>query len=121
MPDHVFSQSYAGTHTRIATVDQPGIGGGCHRYHIRTDSQQYGTLDRLIEFQDGPVAQVGVNGLHNEHLLAIVAHRLRGFQSGSFACQQNQIALQKVQEALFWLEDRANDRSARGVDGSPSK
>jgi len=39
-----------------------------------------------ILFQNGPIGEVGVNGVTNEALLAIVADRLRGFQGGPTAC-----------------------------------
>jgi hypothetical protein len=38
-------------------------------------------------FQNGPIAEVGVNGVTHEVLLAIVADRLRSFQKGAVRLQ----------------------------------
>lgn len=113
----IFSQAYAEMYATVKAVDEPGPGGGHHRYNVRIDSQQFGTLDKLVEFQEGSVKEVGVNGIQNEHLLAMVIDRLQGFQSGPYACQENAVALTKLREAMFWLEERTKDRANRGVEG----
>jgi len=102
----------------ITVQDTPGAGGACHRYAVRwTDrSGDPGGLD--VRFQDGPIAEAGVNGITQEVLLAIVADRLRGFQAGGFACRENALALTKVEEALMWLHRRTRDRMQRGVEGT---
>lgn len=74
-----------------------------------------------INFQNGPIAESGVNGISNEALLAIVEDRLIGFQSGEYACRENAIALTKLQEAMMWLQKRTRDRVARGVEGTMQK
>ena len=103
----------------IDVVDEPGNGGACHRYLITdTLEPQRGRINCLIEFQNGPINEVGVNGISNESLLAIVEHRLQGFQSGSYSCRENAFALTKVQEALDWLHCRTHDRIDRGVEGT---
>jgi hypothetical protein len=61
---------------------------------------------------------VGVNGITNEVLLAIVADRLRGFQSSPYACQENAEALECTEAALRRLHDRTRAREARGVEGT---
>jgi hypothetical protein len=62
-----------------------------------------------IKFQDGPVPENGVNGLTNEVLLAIIAHRIDQLNK-EIPCRENSIAITKVQEALFWLEERTRNR-----------
>ena len=57
----------------------------------------------------------------NEDLIAIVIDRMRGFQSGDYACRDNAIALTKLEEALMWLRNRTNGREARGVEGTNIK
>lgn len=102
----------------ITAVDGPGPGGASHRYDVniidprlwdkqpdgsevldieKTATQRHGVQ---IVFQNGPIAEAGANGLSNEALLAIVEDRLKGFQSGQFACRENAIALTKIQEAM---------------------
>jgi hypothetical protein len=52
-----------------------------------------------------------------EDLLAIVIHRLQGFQTGPFKCRENALALTKLEEALHWLNHRTARRVSRGVEG----
>lgn len=72
----------------------------------------------LIPFQTGPVREVGVNGLTNEALLAIVQDRLERYQDGPLACPQNAAAWSSVRTALAHLHMRTRDRMARGVEGT---
>jgi hypothetical protein len=71
-----------------------------------------------VLFQNGPINEVGVNGVTQEVLLSIVADRLRSFQSGPFSCRENAIALTKIEEALHWLQQRTLARMRRGVEGT---
>lgn len=79
------------------------------------DSEHDETLE-LIGFQHGAVCEAGVNGVTNEALLAIVAHRLKGFQAGPMACRENALALTKIEESLHWLQTRTRRRIAAGVE-----
>jgi len=75
-----------------------------------------------ISFQNGPLQETGYpNGVSNEALLAVIEDRLLGFQSGEYACQENALALRKLQEAMMWLHQRTRDRIARGVEGTNEK
>ncbi len=116
----------------IQVLDEPGPGGACHRYDITgfdtgtNPSNSAGgyrsSFSRLIIlFQNGPIAETGVTGISNEALIAVVIDRLRGFQSGQYACRENALALTKLQEALMWLQKRTLDRAARGVEGTSQK
>lgn len=100
----------------ITVLDEPGSGGACHEYEI-SHSEMPSTV---ISFQNGPISEegVGVNGLTHEVLLAIVADRLRGFQSGPYACKANEQALTKLEEAQHWLQQRTLERMRRGVEGT---
>lgn len=102
----------------IQVVDEPGQGNANHIYEIYV-----GKTGRTVrvEFQNGPIAERGVNGISQEALLAIVEDRLVGFQDGQYACRENAIALTKVQEAMQWLQKRTRDRMARGVEGTSTK
>ncbi len=108
----------------ISVTDEPGAGGANHRYEVSgyntstnpsTSTTQSGTT---ILFQNGPIAEAGVNGLTQEVLLAIVADRLRSFQSGPYACRENALALTKIEEAQHWLQQRTIARMRRGVEGT---
>lgn len=101
----------------ISVCDEPGPGGACHEYQIDLPAQ----TACVIEFQKGPIKEAGINGITQEVLLAIVIDRLRGFQSGEYACRENAIALTYTEAALMWLQKRTRDRLARGVEGTSQK
>ena len=72
-------------HTQVEALDKKGQGNANHKYKIYKAVVNGSDLNEglcLIEFQNGPVKEKGVNGIHNEDLIAIVIDRLAGFQSG---------------------------------------
>lgn len=104
----------------VVALDEPGSGGASHKYGINGGKNAVFVAPDIV-FQNGPINEVGVNGVQNEDLLAIVIDRLQGFQSGQFACRENAIALTKIQEAMHWLLHRTRERVARGVEGTHTK
>lgn len=129
--DHVIN--LANDKLKIEVMDDPGAGGANHRYDITgfdTESNPSAThpngyrasFSRLIVvFQNGPIAESGVNGITQEALLAIVADRLRSFQAGPYSCKANACALTHVEEAMHWLQQRTIERMRRGVEGTSAK
>jgi hypothetical protein len=127
--DHIVSGDQA-VHLKIVVADEPGAGGANHRYVItgfdattnpsRFDPDE-GIDKKIVLFQNGPIKEVGVNGLTQEALLAIVIDRLRSFQAGQFSCRENAIALTKLEEGLMWLQRRTLARIRRGVEGTHQK
>lgn len=110
-------------HTSVWVIDEPGAGGAHHHYQIAmnvTDTPGSKGFAN-IGFQNGPVGEVGPNGIFIEDLLHICRHRLQCFQSGDFACRENALALTKIEEALHWLDHRTLDRQRRGVEGINKK
>ena len=101
----------------ITAIDLPGAGGANHEYMIEVPEG----LTCRISFQNGPIAENGVNGVTQEALLAIVADRLRSFQAGPHACPENSDALTHTIEALETLKARTKARMARGVEGTHKK
>lgn len=103
----------------VQVHDEPGHGGACHEYTItipgddRTPQTMFG-----IPFQNGPIAEVGVNGLTHEALLAILIDRMEGFQAGPYASGDNQEALDAMRRAQVALQRRTLARMARGVEGT---
>lgn len=114
----------------IQVLDEPGAGGACHRYKVlgyhdltnasRPAERQADTSVEVL-FQNGPINEVGVNGVTHEALLAIVADRIRSFQAGQYACRENALALTKIEEAQMWLQSRTLARMRRGVEGTHQK
>lgn len=87
----------------------PGPAG--HFYGIR-----FGQSNGKIFFQNGPVKEVGVNGVTNEALLAILIHRTETLNK-LFPCAENEAALEHMQKALQSFNDRTANRMARNVEG----
>lgn len=98
----------------LTAVDKPGAGGACHEYRVHLGDDQIASLS----FQNGPIAEVGVNGITQEILLSVVADRLRHFQQGPYACTENARALQYVEAAQGALKLRTTKRMDRGVEGT---
>lgn len=107
-------------YTQVEVLDLPGPGNACHNYRVTTIPKKDQDTSVLceVEFQKGPIKESGVNGCHNEDLIAIVIDRLEGFQSGEYKCRENALVLTKLEEALHWLRHRTQKRISRGVEGT---
>lgn len=115
---------------KIEVLDEPGSGGAHHAYDITgfdtannpasCDAQGYRrSFSRMpIVFQNGPIAEAGVNGVTHEALLAILIDRLECFQRGPYASHYNQDALGALQYAQDRLLARTRERMARNVEGT---
>jgi len=111
----------------IVALGSPGCGGANHHYEIQgmdcsnnpcmNTGKPHPTITPVV-FQCGTIPEYGVNGLTHEVLLAIVADRLCGFQSGKYACKENARALTHTEEAMHWLRQRTLARMHRGVEGT---
>jgi hypothetical protein len=114
----------------ILVTDEPGAGGANHRYGITgfdtfnnpsVAGEERSSQSVVLFFQNGPIAEVGVNGITHEALLAILVDRLQSFQAGPYACRENALALTHLQDAQHWLNHRTRARMARGVEGTHEK
>lgn len=103
---------------RLFAIDEPGPGNACHEYLIQDALADGSDVFAEIRFQKGPLQENAFNGCSNESILAVVVDRLKGFQSGPYACRENALALTKIQEAIMWLHHRTKARAARGVEGT---
>ena len=103
----------------VADDRDPAIGGNMsHNYTIEcTDAN--GDIVRLgeVHFQRGAVLEHGLNGVTNEHLIAVCIDRLEGAQEGPFASADNEAAIVALKAASEALAKRTRDRMARGVEG----
>lgn len=108
--DGLFTQKY----TRIEH-DEPEFGAP-HVFVV--SEQEFGKILTTVRFQKGPVKEHGINGVHNEDLLAMVYTRLKGFQATPFACKENELAIAHIEGALTALRARTNERESRGVEGT---
>lgn len=98
---------------KIEATDGPGPGGANHVY-----AMNWGNGAVTLQFQNGAIAEVGVNGITHEALLAVLVDRLQAFQKGPYSCRENSIALTKLEEAQHWLHHRTRARMDRGVEGT---
>jgi hypothetical protein len=75
-----------------------------------------------ILWQSGPLGRDGdrkePNGAFVEDVIAVALQRLQFYNEAGFGCRQNAIAITKLEEALFWLRDRTEEREKRGVEGT---
>lgn len=108
---------------KVEAVDDKGVGNANHKYKITSlpNGTQGGFTDYIC-FQKGARKDPNaVDGILDEDLLEIVRDRLIGFQSGDFATKENKLALRHIEDALFWLNKRKEDRVKRGVLGTYDK
>lgn len=107
----------------IVVIDDKADGGENSRYQVIDVSKQNTEPDSTdiviaeIQFQNGPIPTVGVNGVTNEVLISIVIDRLESFQEGKLANRYNSAALHSLHTALASLKQRTIDRMERGVEG----
>lgn len=115
---------------KIEVLDEPGAGGACHLYQVTGFNTTSNPSDPFTKrhgqpaehatvlFQNGPIAEVGVNGITHEALIAILIDRLESFQAGPYACVENHNALHQLKYAQHWLQQRTKARMERGVEGT---
>lgn len=89
-----------------------------HIFVVRASNNPHGEPVQTIQFQDGPLKEDHIDGVHNEDLILMVMARLEAFQKGQFSCRENAIALTKLEESLMWLSKRTLARKQRGVEGT---
>ena len=76
----------------------------------------------LIQFQNGARKDpAAITGIIDTDLLEIVRDRLKGFQSGDFATEDNAEALKHIEIALMYMNKRVMDRYERNVLGTYQK
>lgn len=105
---------------QVVAKDKPNPAGAHRWYEIGWgDVLQNPTCNNQIylRFQDGDPNVVGVNGVTNEALLAVLIDRFEGFQSGPFKCAENELCLIKLKSCMTALESRSGQRIARNVEG----
>ena len=110
----------------ITVMDEVGSGGAHHWYDIRgylpatnpSAPEDDEVQHTRILFQNGPINEVGVNGITHEALLVVLADRLRCFQGGAYRNDHNERALAHIEQALAELKARTIARLQRGAEGT---
>ena len=77
-----------------------------------------------ITWQNGPLDRAHgakPNGAFVEDVLEVCKRRLEHYQKSAFACEENAIAMQFIEDAIVALTARRRDRISRGVQGKNEK
>lgn len=121
-PDHYSNPGdevviYRDQHLEVVRRGPATPGQAIADYDVTTRRPPYPSVG-CVHFQHDTVLNVGIVGMTNERLLAMVIDRLRCFRSGPFACDENATALSLLELALEDLLLRPARRTARGVEGT---
>lgn len=94
-------------HVHIYAMDAPQDNGASHQYRVeRSDASQLGYVNFHRALPEEIEMGLGVNGITDEALLAILADRMKGLQDGPGSCKEFGIALKKIEEAAAVLNTR---------------
>lgn len=108
-------QIYAEGELVVKHLETDKIPAG-HSYYADINAGASSRPLALIDFQNGPIREVGTNGFTNEALLAILIHRTETVNT-QFPCEENELAIKRMKEALEAFNQRTANRKARGVEG----
>ena len=100
--------------------------GGYEVNHY-SDKEVLGLTSRFIDIdhdentitfkiQNGPIKEAGVNGCQVDTLIYAAKTILEGLNK-NYPCIENSMAINKLQAALDWLNERTKNRQERGVEG----
>ena len=87
-------------------------------HHFKVVNVEDGSTVGRVDFQEGPIKEVGINGVNNEDLILMVVCRLESFQKSEYACNENAEALEHLYGAIDALRSRTNRRAAAGIEGT---
>ena len=84
---------------------------GNQKYHgVSNGNQIHFTM------QDGPIKEVGINGLQASDLLFFCKELFKSLNK-AYPCRENALTITKIEEAIHWQDARTKDRQSRGVEG----
>lgn len=104
----------------VYRVGEQGPGGAYHTYAIVKVDPEEGEnpIIATIKFQKGPRSEeTSRHGILDHELIEIVLDRIKAFQKGKFAADQNWMVIFFLEQALKWMNARVEDRIKRGVLG----
>lgn len=106
------------------STDEKGNPTGGYTYlegvTVLEDEGHGGIAAMEIHWQDGVIKE-GQNGAFVEDVLEAARQRLLFFNSSSFKCRENSLAITKIEEALQWLDWRTRSRVIEGVENTYEK
>jgi len=94
-----------------------------HRYELESFEPDPDALGQILQFIEKMPTETGefktvCNGTTNEEVLRVLIDRLQSLNK-KLPSRQTSIAITKCEEALMWLNNRTQERKARGVEGTP--
>lgn len=104
----------------VYRVGEQGPGGAYHTYAIVKVDPEEGEnpIIATIKFQKGTRhEETSRHGILDHELIEIVVDRLKAFQKGKMAADQNWMVIFFLEQALKWMNARVEDRIKRGVLG----
>ena len=109
--------------TNIIVSDESFIDNSHHDYIIQRLSNDNKVINEThIFFQKGAVnTNDNIPGIFIEDLLQICKHRLECFQSGEYANDYNEKALESINNALMHLNNRTKNRKDKNIEGTQQK
>jgi hypothetical protein len=89
-----------------------------HEYQIET-----GPLGRFtVKFQKGPTKEAGMNGIQCDEIIRVLIDRLVFLndihEKGKYRNRYNALAITKLEEALWALEERTRKREYKQIEGT---
>lgn len=84
---------------------------------LQVQTGTHGPKRVMFTMQDGPIKEVGENGIQIDGVIEWARETIEGFNA-RFPCRENSLALTKLDEALMWLAARKANREKRGVEGT---
>ena len=86
--------------------------------HSTEDGDRTIAVGLDIRWQHGLIEDGVPNGCFIETVIEAARARLEFHQSGEFACIENSMAIQGLNNALWWLGRRSVSRAKRGVSNT---
>ena len=87
------------------------------------DLQHFGDVgggETILFYKLGADGKMEHDGTTNEEVLKMLIDRMH-FLQNAFPCQENAVAIMRLEECLMWLNKRTEDRVSRGVEGTHQK
>lgn len=113
------------TKAKLNKVFRVGVstnGGVYQTYKIEQKTNDGTPFNTYIHFQNGPRFEPdSISGILDCDLLEIVRDRLTSFQNGLYPSEYTARALHHIEEALYQMNLRVEERLSRGIMGKLEK